>query len=118
MRDCSEIIPVVSFATLSYMLPPPFLGGGIYARKLMKYVSVRPWFCPHALLLKPLKRVSTAHTCISGLYTKTCRANLILVRISQAARFVGLTLSSLSSRLHIGPLWMFIPLKLHVFMAV
>jgi hypothetical protein len=32
VRDCSEIIPVVSFATLSYMLPPPFLGGG-YLRK-------------------------------------------------------------------------------------
>ena len=56
MRYYSEIIPVVSFATLSYM-PPPFFGGGraLYARKLMKYVSVHPWFCPHALLLKPLK---------------------------------------------------------------
>jgi hypothetical protein len=43
MRYYSEIIPVVSFATLSYM-PPPFFGGGraLYARKLMKYVSVHP----------------------------------------------------------------------------
>jgi len=48
---------------------------------------------------------------------KTCRASLILVRISQAARFVGPTLNPLSSRHHFGPSWMFIP-KLHVFMAV
>ena len=50
----------------------------------MKYVSVRPLFCPNALFLKPLKRVSTVHTRISGLYTKTCRASLILVRINQS----------------------------------
>ena len=49
---------------------------------------------------------------------KTCRESLILVHISQAARFVGPTLNSLSSRHQFGPSWMFIHLELHVFMAV
>jgi hypothetical protein len=95
---------------------PPKGGGGLYARKLMKYVSVRD--SVHILYFWNHSNGFRLHIPAYRGCTQKPVGRMWFSSVCQAARFVGLTLNSLSSHLQTDPSWMFIPLKLPVFMTV